>query len=132
MCGKYFKRKHRIVKHVQIKHKHILVPGQRYQDSRNLLQNQKAPKNAMCFDNHAQRSNPPYYLDVDNPLRWNSKTQVVMKLKNPNCDKTQKLKMWQYSKSQIVNTQTVTKLKLWQNLKTWNVTNFTFWQNPKT
>ena len=61
-------------------------------------------------------------------FRWNSKTQIVMKLnlkcwqnskiqsvtkfKNSNCDKTWKLKFW---KTQIVN-----KLKLWEknhNLK---------------
>ena len=69
MCGKYFKRKHRIAKHMQIKHKHILVPGRRYQDSRHLLQNPKVSKNVMGFNNHAQRSTPPYYLDVDNPFR---------------------------------------------------------------
>ena len=65
MCGKYFKRKHRIAKHMQIKHKHILVPVQRYQDS---FTNPKVPKNVMGFNNHAQRSTPPYYLNVDNPL----------------------------------------------------------------
>ena len=53
---------------MQIKHKHILVPDQRYQDSRHLLQNTKGSKNVMGFKNHAQRSTPPYYLDVDNPL----------------------------------------------------------------
>ena len=58
-------------------------------------------------------------------LWWNSKTQIVMKLKtqivmtlktsncdktlNSNCNKTQKLKFCQNSKTQIV-----TKLKLWQ------------------
>ena len=66
MCGKYFKRKHRIAKHMKIKHKHILVPGQRYQDSRHLLQNPKVPKNIMGFNNHAQRSTTPYYLELDN------------------------------------------------------------------
>ena len=68
MCGKYFKRKHKIVQQMQIKHKHILVPGQRYQDSRHFLQNTKVSKNVMGFNNHTQRSTPPYYLDVDNPL----------------------------------------------------------------
>ena len=68
MCVKYFKRKHRIAKHMQRKHTHILVPGQRYQDSRYLLQNPKVPKNVMGFNKHAQISTPPYYLDVDNPL----------------------------------------------------------------
>ena len=55
-------------KNMQIKHKHIMVPGQRYQDSRHLLQNTKVLKNVMGFNNHAQRSTPPHYLDVDNPL----------------------------------------------------------------
>ena len=68
MCGKYFKRKHRIAKHMQIKHKHILVPGQRYKDCRHLLQNPKVSKNGLRFNNHAQRSTPPYHLDVDNPF----------------------------------------------------------------
>ena len=39
-------------------------------------------------------------------LQQNSKTQIVTKLKNANCDKTQKFKLWQNSKTQIV-----TKLK---------------------
>ena len=30
---------------MQIRHKHILLPDQRYQDSRHLLQNPKVPKN---------------------------------------------------------------------------------------
>ena len=72
MCGKYFKRKHRITKHMRIKHKHILFPGRRYQDSRHLLQNPKVSKNVMGFNNHAQRSTSPYYLDVDNPLGKNA------------------------------------------------------------
>ena len=63
MCRKYFKSKH-----MQIKHENILVPNQRYQDSRTLLQNPKVPKNVMGFNNHAQRSTPPYYLDVESPL----------------------------------------------------------------
>ena len=54
---------------MQIKHKHILVPKRRYQDSRHLLQNPKVPKNVMGFNNHAQRSTPPYNLDVDNPFQ---------------------------------------------------------------
>ena len=53
---------------MQIKHKDILIPGGRYQDSRHLLQNPKNPKKVMGFNNHAQRSTPPYYLDVDNPF----------------------------------------------------------------
>ena len=69
MCGKYFKRKHRIAKHMQIKHKHILIPGRSYQDSRHLLENPKVSKNLMGFKNHAQRSTPLNYLNVDNPIR---------------------------------------------------------------
>ena len=63
MCGKYFKKKHRIAKHTQKKHKHILIP--------------KVPKNFMAFNNHAQRSTPPYYLDVDNPLYKLYKTNAI-------------------------------------------------------
>ena len=66
MCEKYFKRKHIIAKHKQMKH--ILVPGRRYQDSRHLLQNPKVSKIVMGFNNYAQRSTQPYYLDVVNPL----------------------------------------------------------------
>ena len=68
-CVEYIlRKKNRITKHIQIKHNHIWVPGQRYQDSRHLLQNPKVPQNVMSFNNHAQRSTPPYYLDIDNPL----------------------------------------------------------------
>ena len=52
---------------MQIKNNHILFPGQRYQDSRRLLQNPKVSKNVIGFNNHAHRFTPPYYLDVDNP-----------------------------------------------------------------
>ena len=54
---------------MQIQNKHILVPGQRYQDSSHLLQNSKVSKNVMGFNNHAQRSSPPVYLDVDNHFK---------------------------------------------------------------
>ena len=64
------------------------------------------------------------------------KTQIVVKLKNSNCDKTQKLKLWWNSKTQIVinlkisnceETQKLiglqnSKLKLWVNSKTKNGT----------
>ena len=70
---KIFQEKKKIAKHMQIKHKHILVPGQRYQDSIHLLQNPKVFKNVMVFNNHAKRSTPPYHLDVDNPLGKGSK-----------------------------------------------------------
>ena len=55
---------------------------------------------------------------------WNSKTQIVMKLKNSNCDETQNLKVWWNSKTPIV-----TKLQLWQNSKTQNVSKIKLWQN---
>ena len=55
---------------MQIKHRHILVPGRRYQDSRHILQNPKVSKSIMGFNNQAQRSTPPYYLDVDNPFNF--------------------------------------------------------------
>ena len=62
-------------------------------------------------------------------LRWNSKPQMLMKLKNSNCDLTQKLKLWTNSKTQILtklwnsncdktqnwNGYKTQKLKLWQN-----------------
>ena len=62
-------------------------------------------------------------------LWQHSKIQIVMELKNANCDKTeeknwdttQKLTFWQNSKTQIVtkpknsNCDKTTKLKLWQN-----------------
>ena len=31
------KNKHRILRHFHLKHKHILIPSQRYQDSRNIF-----------------------------------------------------------------------------------------------
>ena len=61
------------------------------------------------------------------------KIQNVTKLKNSNCDKSQKLRLWQYSKTQIVTNltnskcyktqnsncyKTIKKKKLWQNSKT--------------
>ena len=46
-------------------------------------------------------------------LRQNLKTQIVTKLKNSNCDKTQKLKLWQNSK-----VYAVTKLKNSNGYKT--------------
>ena len=58
---------------MQIKHKHILVLGRRYQDSTHLLQNPKVSKTVMGFNNHAQISTPPYYLDVDNKKQAQAK-----------------------------------------------------------
>ena len=46
----------------------ILVPSQRYQDSRHLLQNNKVSRNVMYFSYRAQRFTGSNYLDVDNPL----------------------------------------------------------------
>ena len=40
----------------------ILVPSQRYQDSRHLLQNPKVPRSAMGFSNRAQTLPPLNYL----------------------------------------------------------------------
>ena len=48
----------------------ILVPSQRYQDSRHLLQNPKVPRNAMGFSNYAQRFTGSNYLDVDSPFKY--------------------------------------------------------------
>ena len=62
---------------------------------------------------------------------FNSKKiiHIVTKLKNSNCGKTQKLKLWQNLKTQIVKkkliAQTVTKetkIKLWQKSTTKIVT----------
>ena len=50
------------------RHKHILVPSQRYQDPRHLLQNPTIPNYLMSFSNRAQRFNGSNYLDVDSPL----------------------------------------------------------------
>ena len=80
----------------------------------------------------------------------NLQNSIVMKLKTPNCDETQKFKLWWNSKTQIVmklkmgtkiiKKKMVTKiikkkwwqihkLKLWQNLKTQIVTKLKFWQS---
>ena len=67
---------------------------------------------------------------------------MKLKNKNSNGDKTQKLKLWQNSKTQIVTnskTQIGTELELGQNpkskerkkLKTQNVTKFKLWQNSR-
>ena len=50
-------------------HKHILVPSQRYQDSRHLLQNPTVPNYVMSFSNRAQIFTGSNYLDVDSPLK---------------------------------------------------------------
>ena len=46
----------------------ILVPSQRYQDSRLLLQNPNVPRNVTGFSNCAQRITGSNYLDVDSPF----------------------------------------------------------------
>ena len=46
----------------------ILVPSQKYQDSRRILQNSKVARNIMGFSNCAQRFTGSNYLDVDSPL----------------------------------------------------------------
>ena len=50
----------------------------------------------------------------------NSKTQIVTKPKNSKCNKTQQLKLGQNPLKawQISKTQTLAKLKLWQNSTT--------------
>ena len=59
---KMIQEKKEIKKHMLQKHKHILVPSQRHQDSRHLLQNPKVPRNVMGFSNHAQTFTPLNYL----------------------------------------------------------------------
>ena len=60
-------------------------------------------------------------------LWQNSKTQIVTKLKNSNCDKIQKILWWQNSNTQIVtklqrpNCNITPKLKLSQTLKNYVV-----------
>ena len=82
---------------------------------------------------------------------WNLKTQIVMKLKNSNCDKTQKLNLWWNSKlkfwwnSNLNDNKTqnlklqektliVTKLKLWEEKKLKNLKcdQLKLWQNSIT
>ena len=49
---------------------HILVPSQRYQESRHLSQSPEVPKNIIGFNNHAKRVTGPNYLVVDIPLAY--------------------------------------------------------------
>ena len=46
----------------------VLVPSQRYQDSRHLLQNPKNPRTVIGFNNCAQKFTGSNYLDVDIPF----------------------------------------------------------------
>ena len=68
---KMIQEKKEIAKHMQKNHKHILVPSQRYQDSRHLLQNPRGPNYVMSFSNCAQRFTESNYLDVDSPFALN-------------------------------------------------------------
>ena len=52
------------------KHKHILVPSQRYQDSGHLLQNPTVSNYVIGSSNRARRFTASNYLDVDSPLRF--------------------------------------------------------------
>ena len=61
-------------------------------------------------------------------LWQNSKTQNVTSFKDSNCDKTQKLKMWQKFKSQNVTK----KIKMWwksKKLKCDKTQKLKMWQN---
>ena len=53
---------------MQKRHKDILVPSLRYQDSRHLLQNPTVLNYVMSFSNRAQRVTRSNYLYVDSPL----------------------------------------------------------------
>ena len=62
--------------------------------------------------------------------------QIVTKLKNSICDKTQKQELWQNLKTQIVTKlkiQIVTKLKLWEKKEKYqilkNAQKLKLWQN---
>ena len=65
---KMIQEKKEISKHMQKKHNDILVPRQRYQDSRHFLQNLTFPNYVIGFSNRAQRFTGSNYLDVDSPL----------------------------------------------------------------
>ena len=65
---KMIQGKKEIAKHMPKKHKHILVPSQRYQDSRHFLQNPTVPNYVIGFSNRAQRFTGSNYLDVDSPF----------------------------------------------------------------
>ena len=65
---KMFQEKKEITKHMQKRHKHSLVPSQRYQDSWHLLQNPTVVNYVMSFSNRTQRFTGSNYLDA--PLPW--------------------------------------------------------------
>ena len=65
-------------------------------------------------------------------LWWDSKTQILLKLKNSNSDKTDKIKLWQISncdKTEIVKEKELNNSKC---DKTQNVTKLKLWPNSKT
>ena len=70
------RRKKEILKHVQKKHNGILIPSQRYQESRHLLQNPTFPNYVMGFSNRAQRFTWYNYLDVDSPFEFVDMTKI--------------------------------------------------------
>ena len=55
-------RKEKKIKTHAKKHNQILVPSQRYQDSRHILQNPKVHRKVIDFSNCAQTFTSPYYL----------------------------------------------------------------------
>ena len=61
--------KKEIAKHMQKRHKHILGPSQRYQNSRHFLQNPTVPNYVMSFSNCAQRFTGSNYRNLDSPFR---------------------------------------------------------------
>ena len=68
---KMIQEKRKIAKHMPKKKKHILVPSQRYQDSRHILQNPTVPNYVIGFSNsnRAQRFTGSNYQDVDTPQK---------------------------------------------------------------
>ena len=67
-CVKNDSRKKGNLKTHTKKHNDILVPSQRYQDSRHILQNPTFPNNVIGFSNCAQRFTVSNYLVVDSPF----------------------------------------------------------------
>ena len=65
---KMIQEKEEISNQMRKQHNDILVPSQRYQDSRHLLQNPTYPNYVMGFSNRAQRFTGYNYLDVDSPF----------------------------------------------------------------
>ena len=63
-------------------------------------------------------------------MSQNSKTKNVTKLKNTKCDTTQKLVLWNCSKTQNVTTPKVKYDKI-QKLKNYKTQKLQVWQNKK-